>query len=54
MASCVDAGSAPVLEIGAGTGAITQALLERGVSPERLFVIERDAELTAFLRNKFP
>lgn len=54
MASCVDAASAPVLEIGAGTGAITQALLERGVSPERLFVIERDAGLTALLRNKFP
>ncbi len=54
MASCVDAASVPVLEVGAGTGAITQALLERGVSPERLFIIERDAGLTALLRNKFP
>lgn len=54
MASCVGPASAPVLEVGAGTGAITQALLDRGVSPERLVVIERDAELTAFLRHKFP
>ena len=54
MASRVDPGSAPVLEIGAGTGAITQALLERAVRPERLFVIERDPKLAAFLRHKFP
>lgn len=54
MASRVDPGSTPVLEIGAGTGAITQALLERAVRPERLFVIERDPELAAFLRQKFP
>lgn len=54
MASCVDPGTAPVLEIGAGTGVITRALLRRGISPERLFVIEQDPSLAAFLQREFP
>lgn len=54
MASRVGAESAPVLEIGAGTGVITEALLERGVDPERLIVVERDRQLAAFLRRRFP
>jgi len=54
MASRVDPGTAPVLEIGAGTGVITRALLQRGVSPERLFVIEQDPSLAAFLQREFP
>lgn len=36
MASAVDPNSSlPVLELGAGTGVITRAILERGVQPER-------------------
>jgi phosphatidylethanolamine/phosphatidyl-N-methylethanolamine N-methyltransferase len=54
MASRVDPGTDPVLEIGAGTGVITRALLEKGISPERLFVIEQDPFLAAFLRREFP
>jgi phosphatidylethanolamine/phosphatidyl-N-methylethanolamine N-methyltransferase len=54
MASRVDASSAPVLELGAGTGAITQALLKGRLSPDRLFVIERDPTLAAFLQHRFP
>ena len=54
MASRVDAASAPVLEIGAGTGAITQALLKGSLKPERLLVIERDPKLAAFLSHRFP
>ena len=54
MASRVDPGPDPVLEIGAGTGVITRALLQRGVSPERLFVIEQDPFLAAFLEREFP
>lgn len=54
VASPVNASNAPVLEIGAGTGAITRALLERGVDQERLFIIERDPSLAAFLRREFP
>jgi len=54
MASSVDPNGSPVLEIGAGTGSITRALLRRGLGPEQLFVIERDPSLAAFLQQRFP
>ena len=54
MASCVDPRSKAVMEIGAGTGVITEALLERGVEPGRLFVVERDPSLAVHLQNRFP
>jgi len=43
-----------VVELGAGTGAVTKALLDRGVAPERLYVIERNPEFVALLRRRFP
>ena len=43
-----------VLELGAGTGAITHALLSAGVEPERLLPVERSARLTEHLRKRFP
>ncbi|WP_250516991.1 methyltransferase domain-containing protein [Caballeronia sp. INDeC2] len=48
------AGTGPVVELGAGTGAVTQALLDRGVRPERLLVVERAPTLAAHLRARFP
>ncbi len=54
MASRVKASDDAVLEIGAGTGSITRALLETGLRPERLVVIERDPSLAAFLEREFP
>jgi phosphatidylethanolamine/phosphatidyl-N-methylethanolamine N-methyltransferase len=48
------ASGAPVVELGGGTGSITQGLLEAGLSPERLFVIERDQRLTELLCHRFP
>jgi phosphatidylethanolamine/phosphatidyl-N-methylethanolamine N-methyltransferase len=54
MASRVDPSQSSVLEVGAGTGAITRALLRRGLRPERLFVIERDPVLSGFLQTHFP
>jgi phosphatidylethanolamine/phosphatidyl-N-methylethanolamine N-methyltransferase len=54
MAELVRCDGAPVLEIGAGTGAFTQALLERGVAGERLWAIEIDPELAGYLRREFP
>ena len=48
------AGGAPVVELGGGTGSITQGLLEAGLAPERLFVIERDRHLAELLRHRFP
>lgn len=54
IAAQVDASSAPVLEIGAGTGAITRELLRNAIDPADLFVIERDAGLAWCLRRQFP
>ncbi len=43
-----------ILELGAGTGSVTRALLEIGVPRERLYVIELDARLHRYLQNRFP
>lgn len=43
-----------VVELGAGTGVVTAALLERGVAPQRLIVVERAAALAEHLRRRFP
>jgi phosphatidylethanolamine/phosphatidyl-N-methylethanolamine N-methyltransferase len=44
----------PVVELGGGTGVITRGLLETGIAPEDLIVIERDPTLHALLRKQFP
>lgn len=45
----------PVLELGAGTGAVTQALIEcRGVTTDRIVAVERDVELCRALERRFP
>ncbi|MEO6068475.1 MAG: 16S rRNA (adenine(1518)-N(6)/adenine(1519)-N(6))-dimethyltransferase RsmA [Gemmatimonadales bacterium] len=52
IADAVGAGSADtVLEIGPGKGALTGQLLERA---GRVFAIEKDRELVAGLKSKFP
>jgi len=43
----------PVLELGPGTGVITAALLDRGITPERLTVIEYDADFAAAIAARF-
>ncbi|MHB1591304.1 MAG: class I SAM-dependent methyltransferase [Sulfuricella sp.] len=43
-----------VIELGAGTGVVTQALLERGVNPENLVVIERAPAFVQHLKARFP
>ncbi|MCP5468064.1 MAG: methyltransferase domain-containing protein [Deltaproteobacteria bacterium] len=43
-----------VVEVGAGTGVITQALLEKGVNKTNFIVIERDPKLASYLRERFP
>lgn len=43
-----------VVELGAGTGTVTTALLRRGVSPRRLVVVERSASMVDLLRQRFP
>jgi phosphatidylethanolamine/phosphatidyl-N-methylethanolamine N-methyltransferase len=44
---------APVIELGGGTGSVTRGLLEAGVRPDRLFVVERDPVLAELLRSRF-
>ncbi len=43
-----------VLELGAGTGSITEALLKQGIAPERLIVVERSKAMAEYLRQRFP
>jgi phosphatidylethanolamine/phosphatidyl-N-methylethanolamine N-methyltransferase len=43
-----------VIELGGGTGAVTAALLERGVARSRLVVVERDPLFCRLLRQRFP
>jgi phosphatidylethanolamine/phosphatidyl-N-methylethanolamine N-methyltransferase len=43
-----------VVELGAGTGVVTQALLARGVSADRLLIIEYGAYFVELLRKRFP
>ena len=43
-----------VVELGCGTGAITRALLDGGIPPERLIAVDLDAELLSVLREDFP
>src|SRR5690606_17930082 len=37
-----------------GTGVITKAILDSGVDPKRLIVLERDPKMAEFLRRRFP
>ena len=55
MAHYVDADSSgPVVELGPGTGAITSALIERGVDQKRLVLVEYNPGFCALLRDRYP
>lgn len=43
-----------VVELGAGSGAVTQALLARGIAPERLIAIEYNEYFAKLLAQRFP
>lgn len=43
-----------VIELGPGTGSVTQAILERGLRHDRLIAIEKSPKLADVLRNRFP
>ena len=43
-----------VLELGPGTGAVTDALLKRGLREDRLVAIEFNSTLARLLRQRFP
>lgn len=55
MAKFVDPqAEGPVIELGPGTGAITNALIERGVDPARLVLVEYSPSFCALLRDRYP
>src|SRR6201986_3432320 len=55
MAQYVDIDSDdPVIELGPGTGAITTALLHRGVDQKRLVLVEYNPGFCALLRDRYP
>jgi phosphatidylethanolamine/phosphatidyl-N-methylethanolamine N-methyltransferase len=55
MAQYVDINSDdPVIELGPGTGAITSALLHRGVDQKRLVLVEYNPGFCALLRDRYP
>ena len=45
---------ARVIELGGGTGTVTQAILDAGVNREDLIVLEKDASFVKFLCRRFP
>ncbi len=51
--SVIDGRPGHVVELGAGTGEVTKALLAAGIAPERLVLVERDPEFATFLRRHF-
>ena len=55
MARYVDpAISGPVVELGPGTGPVTEALLAEGIAEERLLLVEFNPTFCQLLRKRFP
>jgi len=55
MARYVDPESpGPVIELGPGTGAVTKALVEHGVDPARLVLVEFNPSFCRLLRTRYP
>jgi phosphatidylethanolamine/phosphatidyl-N-methylethanolamine N-methyltransferase len=55
MAQFVEVDSSdPVVELGPGTGAITKALIDRGIDQKRLVLVEYNPGFCALLRDRYP
>src|SRR5712691_96901 len=55
MAGYVDPGvPGPVIELGPGTGPVTEALITQGVDPSRLVLVEFDPTFCRLLRKRYP
>ncbi|MEX0841845.1 MAG: phospholipid methyltransferase [Xanthobacteraceae bacterium] len=55
MASYVDPQAmGPVVELGPGTGPVTEALVEHGVDPAQLVLVEFNPNFCRLLRSRFP
>lgn len=44
----------PVLELGPGTGVVTEALIEHGIAPERIVAIEYDPDFAHMVAERCP
>lgn len=44
----------PVIELGPGTGPVTEALVARGIAPERLVLVEFNPHFCTLLRDRYP
>jgi phosphatidylethanolamine/phosphatidyl-N-methylethanolamine N-methyltransferase len=55
MAKCVDREiEGSVIELGPGTGAVTTALVEQGIEPSRLVLVEFNPTFCRLLRTRYP
>jgi phosphatidylethanolamine/phosphatidyl-N-methylethanolamine N-methyltransferase len=55
MAHCVDPDlPGPVIELGPGTGAVTAALVEQGIEPSRMVLVEFNPTFCRLLRTRYP
>jgi len=55
MARYVDPQAAgPVIELGPGTGPVTQALVKQGIDPARLILVEFNPDFCRLLRSRYP
>jgi phosphatidylethanolamine/phosphatidyl-N-methylethanolamine N-methyltransferase len=55
MARYVDPNSTgPVIELGPGTGPVTEALVRHGVDPARLVLVEFNPDFCRLLRTRYP
>ena len=55
MARYVDPQSdGPVIELGPGTGPVTEALVAQGIAPERLVLVEFNPHFCQILRKRYP
>jgi phosphatidylethanolamine/phosphatidyl-N-methylethanolamine N-methyltransferase len=54
MAEQIPGDDGPVLELGPGTGAVTEAIIERGVPEGRIIAIECNRPFIATLAKRFP
>ncbi len=53
MAAQIPASDGPVLELGPGTGVVTNAILARGIAPAHLTVLEYDAQFAQLMAKRF-
>lgn len=54
IVSRIGPADAPVLELGAGTGVFTQALVDKGIAPRDLTLVECEERFARVLRQRFP